>query len=251
MEIDGEIAEFADHVVSTCALDSLSIFVCDNSADVADLHYLFHVGVSDEAKHVYRDKRVFELDPYASQQLRERPEFASNESILLAKDPRLNGISVRHSDYWRFLADHDVEVVGASAKRFMRGLYLVVGAHCQTGKHNPSEVPIAKLDADLHAILDKVTGQIFDSMLKSRLGSLALRQALAPPNAKNLTGPQRLSPREIEIAHLVGQGKRNKEISRLAGLSEYTVENHLRRIYRKLGVRNRAALVARIAPPVS
>ena len=56
-----------------------------------------------------------------------------------------------------------------------------------------------------------------------------------------------LTPQELQIAVLVAEGKRNKEIAGMLFLSVRTVEFHLTRIYRKLGVANRAALAARLA----
>ncbi len=52
-----------------------------------------------------------------------------------------------------------------------------------------------------------------------------------------------LTPREREIAELVAAGKRNSEIAEELVLSERTVANHLRHIYEKLDVRNRAELI--------
>jgi len=51
-----------------------------------------------------------------------------------------------------------------------------------------------------------------------------------------------LTPREIEIARLVAQGKRNSEIARVLALSELTVETHLKHIFSKLHVRSRTEL---------
>ena len=56
-----------------------------------------------------------------------------------------------------------------------------------------------------------------------------------------------LTPAELEVASLVSEGKRNKEIAAALWMSEKTVEAHLSRIYRKAGVRNRAELAARRA----
>jgi DNA-binding CsgD family transcriptional regulator len=58
-----------------------------------------------------------------------------------------------------------------------------------------------------------------------------------------------LTPAELEVASLVSEGKRNKEVAAALWMSEKTVEAHLSRIYRKLGVRNRAELVAQRAQP--
>jgi DNA-binding CsgD family transcriptional regulator len=59
-----------------------------------------------------------------------------------------------------------------------------------------------------------------------------------------------LTPRELQIALQVADGKSNKEIARDIRVSAWTVSAHLRRAYAKLGVRSRAALVACILKDV-
>ena len=54
----------------------------------------------------------------------------------------------------------------------------------------------------------------------------------------------RLSDREIEIMNWVRQGKTNSEIGQILVISTSTVKNHLQRIFKKLGVVNRAQAVA-------
>jgi DNA-binding CsgD family transcriptional regulator len=55
-----------------------------------------------------------------------------------------------------------------------------------------------------------------------------------------------LSPRQWEIVRLVAQGHSNKRIAALLNLSLWTVGTHVRRIFAKLGVNSRAAMVARL-----
>ena len=55
-----------------------------------------------------------------------------------------------------------------------------------------------------------------------------------------------LSPREQEIVRLVALGHSNKMIAGVLNISSWTVCTHLRRIFSKLGVGSRAAVVARI-----
>ena len=62
-------------------------------------------------------------------------------------------------------------------------------------------------------------------------------------NVANVT----LSPREREIARMVALGYTNKTIARVLDISVWTVSTHLRRIFAKLGVSNRAAMVAAVA----
>src|SRR5512135_3346689 len=47
------------------------------------------------------------------------------------------------------------------------------------------------------------------------------------------TGWDALTPRELEIAELVAEGKRNSEIAEKLVLSNSTVANYLQRIYEK------------------
>ena len=54
-----------------------------------------------------------------------------------------------------------------------------------------------------------------------------------------------VSPRQAEILQWLREGKSNEEIGRLLGISPLTVKNHLQRLYRQLGVSNRAHAVAR------
>lgn len=55
-----------------------------------------------------------------------------------------------------------------------------------------------------------------------------------------------LSPREQEIVRMVAKGYPNKAIAGVLEISVWTVGTHLRRIFIKLGVTSRAAMIARI-----
>jgi transcriptional regulator EpsA len=54
-----------------------------------------------------------------------------------------------------------------------------------------------------------------------------------------------LSAREAEIVGWLREGKSNDEMAQILGISALTVKNHLQRIYRLLGVGNRAHALAR------
>jgi DNA-binding CsgD family transcriptional regulator len=55
-----------------------------------------------------------------------------------------------------------------------------------------------------------------------------------------------LSPREREIARMVAAGHGNKTIAAVLAISSWTVNAHLRRVFAKLGVTSRAAMVAKL-----
>ncbi len=63
----------------------------------------------------------------------------------------------------------------------------------------------------------------------------------APPSADGLTA------REAEVCGLVARGATNAEVAARLFVSPRTVEHHLRQVYRKLGVRSRSELAARLS----
>lgn len=57
---------------------------------------------------------------------------------------------------------------------------------------------------------------------------------------------QLLTAREQEVASMIGGGLRVRSIARKLAVSEFTVRNHLKNIYKKLGVRSQAELLERL-----
>jgi DNA-binding CsgD family transcriptional regulator len=57
----------------------------------------------------------------------------------------------------------------------------------------------------------------------------------------------RLSPREREIARMVARGYPNKTIAAVLDISTWTVSSHLRRIFTKLRVSCRTAMVTQLS----
>lgn len=55
--------------------------------------------------------------------------------------------------------------------------------------------------------------------------------------------PPPLTPREVEILNLVAKGLTNREISGVLSLSRFTVECHIRNIYKKLSVKSRTEAI--------
>lgn len=75
---------------------------------------------------------------------------------------------------------------------------------------------------------------------------LAIVKAASDPNLKPEIATL-LTARELQIATLVAIGNGNKKIADRLNISAWTVSTHLRRIFVKLGVDSRAAMVYRCA----
>lgn len=66
-------------------------------------------------------------------------------------------------------------------------------------------------------------------------------------NKEKMIAIKHLTPRELEISKLVGEGKNNREISKELFITEGTVKNHITRILSKLKLRDRTQLAVLIS----
>ena len=99
-------------------------------------------------------------------------------------------------------------------------------------------VSVAKLR---QTILETANG---DRVLSPKVLDVVLEQ-FNPRDGRNGHGCG-LTPREQEVMQGVARGLGNKEIAVGLGIGENTVGEHLKNIFRKLGVHSRAAAVARV-----
>ena len=72
---------------------------------------------------------------------------------------------------------------------------------------------------------------------------LLLERLSSPIPPVSLEEPFALTGREAEVMAWVAQGKTNAEVARIVHAQPRTIEKHLERIYKKLGVDNRFAAI--------
>lgn len=96
----------------------------------------------------------------------------------------------------------------------------------------------AELAAECHA-------SVMAERLRALLVGSGGRLPLAP------TGVRAFTPSERQVAQLVATGLTNRQIAERLFLSEKTIEAHLSRAYRKLGVRSRTQLAVHLAAVAS
>lgn len=96
-----------------------------------------------------------------------------------------------------------------------------------------------KSNLDLNSISkEQIVGQFQD---RGQTYAIVKEQKLVSDEKLNLA--EILTARELQIATFVAQGRSNKQIAKQLQISKWTVSTHLRRIFMKLRVDNRAAMV--------
>ncbi len=115
-------------------------------------------------------------------------------------------------------------------------------ALAEDGNRDQALEQLARAEAELSAC-----GALrYREQAAHELRRLGHRVAPAATQANNGQGALGLTPRQLEVAELVTEGKTNREIAGHLFLSEKGVESHLRRIFDKLDVRSRTAVAAMV-----
>lgn len=107
-------------------------------------------------------------------------------------------------------------------------------------------------DEDIHQALSRgAMGYLFKSVVEDELidaireinaGRQYLPQGVSARLDENRSGAP-LTQREDELLDLLGKGLRNRELGEVLGVSEDTIKTHLKSLFRKLAVSDRAEAV--------
>lgn len=90
---------------------------------------------------------------------------------------------------------------------------------------------------------DTTSEELVAAIGQIHAGEHYLPPAIASRLADRLVRPA-LTPRELEVLRLVAKGRTNKEIASAMFVSEETVKTHIKALFQKLGVHDRAGAVS-------
>lgn len=101
------------------------------------------------------------------------------------------------------------------------------------------------LDAGARGYLlkDTTKEELIAAVRKIHDGDRYLPPAIAARLAERMIRPG-LTPRELDVLRLVSRGRSNKEMAAAMFVSEETVKSHMKTLFQKLGVHDRAEAVA-------
>ncbi len=94
-----------------------------------------------------------------------------------------------------------------------------------------------------YLLKDTTTEELVSALRLVRAGERYLPQGIATRLADRLVRPT-LTPRELDVLRLVAKGRTNKELASAMFVSEETVKTHMKALYLKLGVHDRAEAVS-------
>lgn len=185
------------------------------------------------------DFEVVAQVPSAEEALEALEESRPDLLLLDLKLPGMSGSELCRRV--RALAPHVRIVVLTGVEDLALILEAVQAGACA---YLPKDIGPTELVENLRRVRDE--GTLLEPFLARRLlAELTRRKGAeaAPARAVSLSGPGNLSAREVEILKRVVAGQSNREIADQLAISGFTVANHLKNVYRKLGVRDRTQAV--------
>ncbi len=193
----------------------------------ADDHPMFREGLRFFLKLLGPDVAVVEASNLQAALDKLALEWPVDLMLLDLEMPGTSGVDGFLAIRRRHPALKVVVVSGVTDTRIIRTL-LDAGAR----GYIPKGVSSEQLLAALRRVLD---------------GEIYLPESLFIPAAQSAPGTaedQALTARQLQLLPLIAEGLANKQIAHALGVTEGTVKQHLKELFRRLGTRNRTQAVA-------
>jgi DNA-binding CsgD family transcriptional regulator len=92
------------------------------------------------------------------------------------------------------------------------------------------------------ALFESLGARPWAARARAELAASGVKDHRVLPGATTVKKLEELSPQELQVARVAGRGQNNFEVAAALFISRKTVEAHLTRVYRKLGIRSRTEL---------
>ena len=166
--------------------------------------------------------------------LRLIPETMPEVALVDARMPKMDGVElIRH------LSQEHPRVAAIILTTFDDDEYIFGGLRAGARGYLLKDTPPEELVSAIEKASRDET--VLGGQIAARVVSeLRRRTDLAERTSR--PGDEILSGREVEVARLVGAGATNREIAHCLYITEGTAKNHISKILRKLGLRDRTQL---------
>ena len=215
---------------------------------LADDHALVRDGLKPFLEELSDDVRILEAESY-EQALRSAHEASALKLILLDLGmPGMNGL-LGVEDMMRTFPGTPVVILSGTHDQALILKAFNLGIAGFIPKSAGSEVMLSALQLVM-AGERYIPSQILVGAALDQQPEHPAVNSPAPTNtASNIAQIDKLSNRERNVLELLVGGMTNKEIAREIDLQEATVKIHVKNIYRKMGVSNRAQAVRMAIQP--
>ena len=175
-------------------------------------------------------------------------ELAEAAAALAAEVPSVQSAALR----CRGLLENDAErLVDAVGLALRSGRVLDHAGACEDAAGVLAEIgnrsEAKDLLAEAMARYEAVEARAWEARTSAALRRLGVRQGARGPRRRPASGWASLTTTERDVSQLVAEGLTNREVAKRLHVSPHTVNTHLRHVFEKLSVSNRAELAATVA----
>lgn len=235
------VAGRARQLMSQCGADSITLFVFGGAGAAPQVTYVHTAGVPDDVNELYR-KTIHLHDPFLASRRLLCGRSASGTLVIDRARAESLCDPAELGPYRKFMQRFGYCESLAAISELAPGTALVAGLLKQGRGGGRNKLSARAVGGEIEHLLGEAAGEVLQSAL--RLYQQDAEQIATEPLRGRYPG---LTAREGDVVVPLREGCSNKQIAARLGLSELTIENNLRRIYRKFNVHSRTALMAALS----
>ncbi|MDF1690795.1 MAG: LuxR C-terminal-related transcriptional regulator [Zhongshania sp.] len=224
--------QFAQDIMGRSGANNFCLFLFSARPAQAGVHFFCHYGMSAQIKTVY-SQRLWAHDPF----LNHIKQQGANTQATVLDRGQLEGNDNQGDSYWNYINRVGYRDIVSVIHPYTPEIFLVGGLMGQDRGRQYGEVTATHSVID---DLDNFVGEAASELISSLIAPMLTIEPVGAAAGLALTSRER----DVIKALQVGYG--NKQIAAMLSLSEYTVENHFKRLFRKFAVHNRTALLATV-----
>ena len=214
--------------------NNLCLFVFDSRRGTEAVNFLCNYGMSEQIRRDYAGG-LWAYDPFLLSLRREcRAPIVLERRQLEEREARAEH---RHCQpYWQYIDQVGYRDITASIHPFTQDVFLIGGLMGQQHGRKYNGIHCEHVLSEM----DQLVGSTASDLVTEGL------RCLFPANLSPSVASGALTARETDVVKALKAGNSNKQIAAVLMLSEYTVENHFKRLFKKFSVNNRTALLSKL-----